>query len=139
MYMKNRKTINLGHIIIFVFFGIITFFIIRDFVIKSNIDKSTKYVVTKFISKERLPKTTNFWFAYFINGKKITTANSGVGYSISNTEKETKAIDDLVINSFYLAKYTSENPNIIAVNPLKQITDTTLILKSGFSKEDIER
>lgn len=139
IYMKNKKTLNLGHIIVFIFFGIIMFFIIKDIVIKNDIEKSNEHIVVKFILKERLPKTTNFWFTYFINGKKISTANSGISYSISNSKSETEVIDNLKINGFYLAKYVPENPDIIIVNPLKQIMDTTAILKAGFSREDVEK
>lgn len=138
MFMNNKKSINFGRIILFIFFGVLIFFMIRNFVIKSNIDESNKFVVAKFVSKERQPKNTNFWFTFFINGKRITTADSGVGYSILNTKAERKAIDDLVVNSFYLAKYSPENPNMIIVNPLKKVIDTTVILDSGFSKKDIE-
>ena len=113
-------------------------FIARDFYVKSEVKKSNKLTITKFTLKKRLPKTTNFYFTYIINGEKIATSNSGIHYDILNSEAETKIINDLKLNCFYLAKYDPKHPNIIIVDPLKQVTDTIEILKAGFSREDIK-
>ncbi|WP_396171141.1 hypothetical protein [Flavobacterium sp.] len=117
---------------------ILSIFIARDFYIKSEIKKSNKFTIAKFTLKKRLPKTTNFYFTYFINGEKTVTANSGVDYSILNSEAETEIIDNLKINHFYLARYVPKDPDKIIVNPLKEVTDTVAILQAGFTKEDIK-
>ncbi|MBE8725384.1 hypothetical protein C4F50_10535 [Flavobacterium sp. KB82] len=111
----------------------------RDTFIKNEIEKNGKEIIVKFTLKDKQPKITSFYFAYFINGKKISSANSGINYSISNSETETRSIDNLKINAFYLAKSISKYPTIIIVNPLKQVTDTIAILKAGFSREEIIR
>jgi len=49
-----------------------------------------------------------------------------------NSENETQAIDRLKLNSFYLAKYIPQNPNIIIVDPLKEVKDPIEIEKAGF-------
>jgi hypothetical protein len=38
-----------------------------------------------------------------------------------------------------LTKYNPKHPQTIIVDPLKRVTDTTEILKAGFSKEDIKK
>ena len=86
-----------------------------------------------------MPKRTYFYFTYFVNGKKITTANSSIHYSILNSEAETEIIDNLKINHFYLARYVPKDPDKIIVNPLKEVTNTVAILKAGFTKEDIKK
>ena len=112
--------------------------IARDFYLKNEVKKFNDFTIVKFTLKKRLPKTTNFYFSYNLNGEKIVTANSGIHYSIFNSDSETRIIDNLKINCFYLAKYNSKHPDIIIVDPLKQVTDTVDILKAGFSREDIE-
>lgn len=117
---------------------IILYLCLKDIFIKNEIEKNGKEIVVKFTSIVRMPKTTNFYFTYFINDKKINSANAGINYDVSDSEEETKAINGLKINAFYLAKSISKYPNIIIVNPLAEVTDTTAILKAGFSREEIK-
>ncbi|PWA04179.1 hypothetical protein [Flavobacterium psychrotolerans] len=135
--LKRNKSIE-NRILFFIVSIILITLIARDFYIKSEVKKSNKFTIAKFTLKKDLPKTTNFYFTYILNGEKIVTANSGINYDILNSETETKIIDNLKINCFYLAKYDPKHPNIIIVDPLKKVTDTTEILKTGFSREDIE-
>lgn len=124
--------------IILFFSSILMFFIFRDIYIKNETKKNGIDIVVKFTKKERKPKTTNFYFTYFINGKKYISANSGINYSILNSEEETEQINNLKINGFYLAKISKEYPNSIKVDPKEQVTVTIAILEAGFSKEDIK-
>lgn len=111
---------------------------VRSYFISKKIENSKEQIVVKFTSKERKPKTTNFYFTYFVDNKKIVSANSGINYSILNSKLEKEIIDNLKLNSFYLADFSKEYPNSIKVNPKEQITDTVAILKAGFSREDLE-
>ncbi|WP_193846635.1 hypothetical protein [Flavobacterium hungaricum] len=137
--MEKKIKLNWGHFILLISFSSIICFAMRDTFIKNEIEKNGKEIIVKFTLKDKQPKITSFYFAYFINGKKISSANSGINYSISNSETETRSIDNLKINAFYLAKSISKYPTIIIVNPLKQVTDTIAILKAGFSREEIIR
>lgn len=111
---------------------VIGFFCIRDIYIKNQISNHGKAIIVKFTSKQRIPKTTKFNFTYFINNKKYSTSNSGINYSIFNSEKETQIIDSLKLNCFYLAKYLPQHPEIIIVNPMIEIKDTMQIKNAGF-------
>jgi hypothetical protein len=112
--------------------------VFKDFYIKNEVKELNMFTIAKFTSKVDLPKRTNFYFTYVSFGVKITTAKSGIKYFILNSEEETKIIDSLKINCFYLAKYNPKYPQTIIVDPLKQVTDTKEILKAGFTKEELK-
>lgn len=133
----SRK-IKGGHFILLIVILVVLYLCLKDIFIKKEIEKNGKEIVVKFTSIDKLPKTTNFYFTYFINTKKINSANSGINYNISNSKEETQAINNLKINGFYLAKSISKYPDVIIVDPFVQITDTLAILKAGFSRKDIE-
>lgn len=137
MIMNKKVNLNGGHFILLIVILIVLYLCLKDVFVKNETKEKGKEIVVKFTSKVVLPKTTNFYFTYFINGKKISSANSGINYDISNSKEETQVIKSLKINAFYLAKSISKYPKIIIVNPSKQITDTTIILKAGFSREEI--
>ena len=134
--LKIKKVIENNKVFLIISIILITL-ITRDFYIKNKVKELNKFTIAKFTLKDDLPKRTNFYFTYFLDRKKITTANSGIKYSILNTDAETKIIDNLKINCFYLAKYDPQYPNTIIVNPEAQVTDTAAILKAGFTKEDL--
>lgn len=137
--MSKKIKLNKGHFVLLIAVFAILYLCLKDIFIKNEIEKNGKEIVVKFTSKVKLPKTTNFYFTYFINGKKINSANSGITYDVSDSKEETKNINNLKINTFYLAKSIAKYPDVIIVNSLKPVTDTTLILKAGFSREDIKK
>lgn len=126
-----KNTFSKYFIIIFV--SILSLIQLRSYLLNDEIKKNGTNIVVKFTLKDDLPKRTYFYFTYFVNGKKITTANSGIHYSILNSKAETEIIDNLKINHFYLARYVPKDSDKIIVNPLKQVTDTVVILQAGFS------
>ena len=128
----NEKKSNFGKYFTLTSMIIIGFFCFRDFYIKNQISKYGITTIAQFTSKDRKPKTTNFYFKYFINNKELSTSNSGIDYSILNSQKETQIIDSLKLNGFYKAKYLPEYPNIIIVNPYKKVEDSIEIKKAGF-------
>lgn len=133
--MKNK--LNSGHYLIIIFFILILIFIIKLYFENNKIEEKGMPILTRLESVKKLPKRTNFLFSYYIHGKKISTTRCGIKKSILNSKEEKDVIDSLEVGAFYLAKYLPEYPNDIQVNPYKKITDTTAILKAGFSKEDI--
>lgn len=100
---------------------------------QNEIKNIGKDIVVKFVKKKRFPKTTYFYFSYSVKDSLITTSASGIKYDIFNSDKETESIDNLEINSYYLAKFNPKYPNDIIVNPDKKITDTLEIKKYGFT------
>ncbi|MFB3389856.1 hypothetical protein [Flavobacterium sp. LAR06] len=137
--MKNKIKLNGGHLILMVAVFVLLYLCLKDVFVKNNIEKNGKEIVVKFTSKIRLPKTTNFYFTYFVNGKRYNSANSGINYNISDSNEEIKNINNLKINAFYFAKSISKYPNIIIVNPVKQVTDTMAILKKDFQERKLKR
>jgi hypothetical protein len=110
---------------------------IRSYFISRSIEESKEKIIVKFTSKEESPKTTNFFFTYYIDGKRIISANSGVNISIFNTSHENDLINNLKLNSFYMADFSRKYPNSIKVNLKKTIKDTVAILNAGFSVKDL--
>lgn len=110
----------------------------RSYIIAKRIEVSGEQIIVKFTSQERKPKTTNFYFTYYIDGKKIVTANSGVNFSILNSKEQNELIKNLKLSSFYYADFSKEHPNSIKVNIRKTVTDTVAILNAGFSLNDIK-
>lgn len=128
--MKNFK---FGHYFLLFFIILFGSLHIRGVLIQNKIKTLGKDIVVKYVKKERFPKTTDFYFSYYVNDTLITTSGSGIKYSILNSDRETQSIDNLEINSFYLAKFNSDYPNTIIVDPDSRITDTLEIEKFGFS------
>jgi hypothetical protein len=133
-HKKNTvKKLKFGHYYIICFILIFGFLHFRGVNIQNQIKDNGKDIVAKFVKKKRYPKTTDFYFSYYVKDSLYTTTGSGINYSILNSDKETKSIDDLEINSFYLAKFNPKYPDIIIVNPDEKITDTLEIRKYGFT------
>ena len=105
--------------------------ITNDIYIKNKTKEDGIDIIVKFDSIQKLPKRSYYYFSYYLDGKKITTCNSGL--------KKLFQFDDInvVPNNFYKAKANSEKPEIINVNQEEQVSETALILKAGFSREDI--
>jgi hypothetical protein len=128
----NEKKSKLGKYLVLTVFAVIGFFVCRDFYIKNKISNHGINTIVKFVSKEKKAKTTNFYFTYFIGNKKYTSSDSGISYSIFNSEKETQLIDSLKLNSFYEAKYLPEYPKVIIVDATNEINNAIEIKKAGF-------
>lgn len=131
--MNEKFKFDARFFFILTVFSIIIFLCLKDIYIKSIVGRSNDYIIAKFILKEESPKLTGFHFVYHYNNKKVTVTNSG----INDANLDKIIIDNLKINSFYLAKFDPRYPHIIIVNPTKHVTDTLKILKAGFSKEDL--
>lgn len=89
--------------------------------------KSGKVTIGRIDSIQVNPKREYIYVSYYVDSKKYISIESGLHKKI--TEKD--------IGKFYNIKYLSNSPGIIRGVYLKKISDTSEILKSGFSKEDI--
>lgn len=114
----------------FIFIGIVFFLVLPIYINAkfkfSEIEKDGKIGIAKFVEYKRYPKTRDYYFEYYNKNKKIKDliVNAPDGFSKK-------------VGSFYEIKYLDKFDDII-VNFDKEIKDTTLILKAGFSIEDIE-
>jgi hypothetical protein len=122
-YFRKNK---FGFIIIGIVFLMTLPFYINARIKFSEIEKDGKTGIGKFVEYERKPKTRNYYFEYYNKNKKIRDLikNPPDGFHKN-------------IGGFYEIKYLDKFDDII-VNFDKEIKDTTLILKAGFSIEDIE-
>jgi hypothetical protein len=136
--MKRQGDFKFIHLIMSLIALLLIYLSIRSVYIRNQVRTNGNQIIAKFTSKDVLPKTTTFYFTYILNGQKITTAKSGIKYSILNSEIETNAIRKLELNGFYLANFDVNYPDVIIVNPLEKIIDTTAILKAGFTKEELK-
>jgi hypothetical protein len=103
-----------------------------DIYIKNETKVKGIEIIVKHDSVQKLPKRSYYFFSYYLNGEKFSTSN----ITLKNYYIYQKI--NVIPNKFYFAKYNSNNPEVIYVNPEKEIKDTTLILKAGFSREDIK-
>lgn len=121
-YMKKNK---FGLIFIGIVFLIVLPIYINAKMKFADIEEKGNLGIGKFVEYERKPKTRNYYFEYYKNEKKIRdlVVNLPLGFQDR-------------LGSFFEIKYL-ENYNDIIVNYNKEVTDTTAILKAGFSREDI--
>ena len=82
--------------------------------------------ICKYTSCEKFPKTTASHFQYYVDYKKYTTT-----YGRCPDDSDNK------LRKFFVVNYSTINPNKIEVDFSREITDTTEIIKAGFSKEDL--
>ncbi len=98
---------------------------INSRIIYNEIEKQGTIGIGKFVLYKDYPKSRDFYFDYYKGKTKIRVLIKKPPNGFSKN-----------LNSFYEIKYLYKHENVI-VNYNKKITDTTLILKAGFSKEDI--
>lgn len=121
--MKEKKSY-----FIFIIIVVITLFVvsINARLNLKEIEKSGSILVSKFSNIERYPKSRDYFFEFYYNYKKNKCHANRVPDGFSNN-----------VGKFYKLKYLDEYPNLIIVKFDEEVTDTTEILKAGFSKEDL--
>jgi hypothetical protein len=105
--------------------------IFYDIYVKNETKVKGIEIVVKFDSIQKLPKTSYYYFSYYLNGKKISTCNSGLKKLFEFNKI------NVVPNKFYKAKRNPKNPEIIIVNQELEVLDTIILYKAGFSRKDI--
>ncbi|OUL60301.1 hypothetical protein [Flavobacterium sp. AJR] len=113
----------LGSFLIFVLYGQI-----RSYRYEKELKKEGKTTIGRIDSIVRLPKWSNMYTSYYIDNRRYIYHENDLDAEITKTD----------IGKFYEVKYLSHLPKVIRVNYSKQITDTTAVLKAGFSREEIE-
>ena len=77
-----------------------------------------------------------------VTNLKGESKRPGIDYSFNVSGKKVFSDSPVSVNSikegeFYKVIYSSKNPEVCRIYVDKKITDTSLILKAGFSREDI--
>ncbi|WP_026726382.1 hypothetical protein [Flavobacterium sasangense] len=121
--MKNNKRL------VYIIIGLCAMWILYNFYYGHIYNKELKKFeittvgkITKFKGAAKSPYLN---FIFFIDGK----FHSSDSHRDNNGEK---------IGEFFKVVYSSKNLEVSRIYLDEKITDTTLILKAGFSKEDIE-
>jgi hypothetical protein len=91
-----------------------------------EIEKSGILIVSKFTNIERFPKSRDYFFEFYYNNLKKRCRVGKVPEGFYNN-----------VGKFYRIKYLEEYPDLIVVEFNQEVTDTTEILRAGFSKEDL--
>lgn len=114
-------------IVIITILGIF-FLFLKGYLYEKEIEDNKEQTVCKYVFCKSFPKTTESFFKYNIKNKWFR-----------NSYGECPDSSNIRINKFFVLYYSSRDPDKIEVDFSKEITDTTAILKAGFSREDIER
>lgn len=124
MKTNYSKFTYLFIVLIIIFIGYGQF---KSILFERELKENGKVAIGKIDSIQTNPKRTYIYLTYIVEGDKITSFESGLNKKI--TKKD--------IGNYYEIRYLDKSPEIIRTDFSKQITDTTLILKAGFSREDI--
>jgi hypothetical protein len=88
-----------------------------------------EFTIGKIDSIVVMPKFTNIFVSYYSDKMKFVTPERKKDNNISQKD----------VGKFYELKFLKSNPKIVRTNFSKQVTDTSVILKTGFTKEDIKK
>lgn len=124
--IKKKKISPL--LILLGFFIFVLYGQLRSYRYENKLKAEGQMTIGRIDSIEELPKWSIIYISYNIKDKNYNYNQDDLHTGI--TKKD--------IGKFYEIKYLSSSPEIIRVNYSKQITDTTDILKAGFSMRDIE-
>jgi hypothetical protein len=123
--MKNLNT----KIIIICIISFILFIQLRAYHFEKELSKNGVFSVGRIDSIVVMPKLTNIYISYYSEKIKLITPE----------RKKENNVDQDDVGKFYEIKYLKASPSIVRTNFLKQITDSTEIMKAGFSIEDIKK
>ena len=122
--MKNNK--KLAYIIIGICIVSVLYSVVKSYNNSIQLNNYGMQTIGRVIEIKGISKSKGYVYLYYIDGKPIKS-ESLIGLE-----------ENIRLGDFYKVNYLPNNPNIKKILSDKKITDTTLILKAGFSKEDIE-
>mgnify|MGYP003393507693 FL=1 len=122
--MKNNK--KLAYIIIGICIVSVLYSVVKSYNNSIQLNNYGMQTIGRVIEIKGISKSKGYVYLYYIDGKPIKS-ESLIGLE-----------ENIRLGDFYKVNYLPNNPNIKKILSDKKITDTALILKAGFSKEDIE-
>ena len=122
--MKNNK--KLAYIIIGICIVSVLYSVVKSYNNSIQLNNYGMQNIGRVIEIKGISKSKGYIYLYYIDGKPIKS-ESLIGLE-----------ENIRLGDFYKVNYLPNNPNIKKILSDKKITDTALILKAGFSKEDIE-
>ena len=122
--MKNNK--RLAYIIILLCTIWVSYSIIKSYKKDIQLNSNGIQTVGRVIKFKRKTKSKGFIYVYYINGKPIKS-ESLIGLD-----------ENIRLGDFYRVIYLNKDPHTKNIYLDKKIIDTALILKAGFTKEEIK-
>lgn len=101
---------------------------LRSYQYENKLKVDGETTIGRIDSIVRFPKSSTVFISYIILNKKYNSFESALDKKISAKD----------IGKFYEFRYLLDSPEIVRGNYSKEITDTTAILKAGFSREEME-
>ncbi len=102
---------------------------LRAYYFERELSENGEFTIGKIDSLVVMPKLTNIYVSYYFNKGKFVTPERKKNNNISQKD----------VGKFYELKFLKSNPKIVRTNFSKPVTDTSAILKAGFSIEDIKK
>ncbi|MBE8725380.1 hypothetical protein [Flavobacterium hungaricum] len=93
----------------------------------NKLQEKGKITIGKFDSIQEYPKRSYLGLSYYIANKRYTSFESSLHKGISKND----------MGKFYKILYLPDSPEIIRGIYSKEIIDTVIILKAGFSRSEI--
>ncbi len=111
-----------------IFIIIVIFYAVYSKNKRNQIQQDGNNVIAKFIYIKKYVKSNDYFFNFYFKGKEKICSVTVVPNKFSQN-----------IGKFYYVKYLPKYSDLIIVNFNKEVTDTTAILKAGFSIQDIKK
>lgn len=111
---------------VIIFFYFLIYSINKGCNYTKEINENKAQTICKYIECEHRLKVNGSFFEYYVKDSLYRTE---YGRCPENYEDK--------INKFFVLDYSSKDPSKIIVDFSNEVTDTTAILKAGFSKEDL--
>ena len=112
-------------VIVFIL-GVISL-IVTSYFVKYDVKNKGKVSIGKYVSRDNWAKGELNYFIFYIDGKRYKEDGGRAPAGFSKN-----------IGKFYKIKCSEKYKGAIQALFNQEVTDTTEILKAGFSKEDIE-
>lgn len=123
--IKKKNIIPL--LVLIAFFIFVLYGQLKSYQYKNKLKLDGQVTIGRIDSIVRFPKSSTVFISYIISNKNYNSFESALD----------KKISDKDVGKFYEFRYLLDSPEIVRGDYSKKITDTTAILKAGFSKEDI--
>jgi hypothetical protein len=111
---------------VIIFFYFLIYSINKGCNYTKEINENKAQTICKYIECQRRGRVTKSLMEYYVKDSLYTTK-----YDRCPENYEDK------INKFFVIDYSSKDPSKIVVDFSNEVTDTTAILKAGFSNEDL--
>lgn len=123
--IKKKNIIPL--LVLIAFFVFVLYGQLQSYHYENKLKLDGQVTIGRIDSIVRFPKSYTVFISYIILNKNYNSFENALGKKISSKD----------VGKFYEFRYLLNSPEIVRGDYFKQITDTTAILKAGFSRKEI--